>query len=1055
MAETSSEMMNGAAKDTGGDTLTETMSRGVEELKANSDMGTDMPGFSNPHVDQETFDKNLEGLRDMQSLQKGNLPEGYEKIAAEQAESVGLADSAMEATARGAHTATTLGAIGGSAYMHHRLNDYAATKLSDARKAELAASSATGVPGEGGSFLGTRAAKAEARGAAVEQIVEKGADGKYIHGAEDNFAKRGVRRALDVTDSAGKSLGDMGARHAASEAAESAAKKGDRHAAASGVKRALAKTKLGKAGHLALGAGRFAKSGASKAILGGAARLGGRALVGAAFPIGTAISVLTLACDPVVINFARKGINKLKGVEGPDENTPPAKPHTVFLPLWLKNGEPDLEGPNSKTNQAAIWLDEQLATFNDKCFDFEPDHVWPAQDAKIPEIGTFDEYNKAYDELLQAIVDAVDASMNTFSKYSEDEVLVSRLLETRLDFLNAMTVLPEEVLLELVNGSVEAQAGYINSYQILRECIFDARAKICGAQTSEGFLGLVGNPLNAFWPKQLDHDDLQEYANKLTEYADKIDAAHTKMTKAGEGWKAPTKFSSFLGSGNGDQSGLPGIVPPGEDKEGDKEKDKENQANPAYPMPGTPRIPSTPFSPATPRMAGSLSMPSPFGPGGGEDKGGGFNPPKITTPDPVSKTPSFPDGIDEKKKFSPSLPDIETPGKDGEHGLDSDDIKTDQSKVTGPTLPNIEKDATVNPNGPTLPKVDTSTKISSADSGGLPPITTPNTDRGPVNTPKVDTDTPKPSVNTPTAPNVSPVSPASPVNPTNLTNGVRGNTPPVPEGVKPASMDIPKPGDPLAEDEGEKKPEEEKVPADPTTDAPEFEDKAPVGERENTKITRDGQTYDLNSSKAAKLAEMVSPTNGDEPKSLREAMADAGYKVPDPGADLGTRVSPMDLKPGDLVVGAEAEGVYIGDGQVLTSDGIKPLAEVADFRGDGHGFFRPDDVDVEAESAATGQDSSAAEDFDKADDKGSAENKTSGLGLNNPLAGGGVAGGAVPGGAGAGGMNKGNRASVTSGKDPFDPGGSSTATNDPFSRISVTGTGGVGGSFGTNVPTGD
>ena len=53
------------------------------------------------------------------------------------------------------------------------------------------------------------------------------------------------------------------------------------------------------------------------------------------------------------------------------------------------------------------------------------------------------------------------------------------------------------------------------------------------------------------------------------------------------------------------------------------------------------------------------------------------------------------------------------------------------------------------------------------------------------------------------------------------------------------------------------------------------------------------------------------------------------------------------------------------------------------------------------------------------------------------------------------GSKGGNKANVTPKGDPFDPGNSSSESSDPFERISVTGTGGIGRSFGANVPTGD
>lgn len=197
--------------------------------------------------------------------------------------------------------------------------------------------------------------------------------------------------------------------------------------------------------------------------------------------------------------------------------------------------------------------------------------------------------------------------------------------------------------------------------------------------------------------------------------------------------------------------------------------------------------------------------------------------------------------------------------------------------------------------------------------------------------------------------------------------------------------------------------------------------------REITSITRDGQTYEMGDSKAARMADLLNPGDGSPGMSLREAAAAAGFKVPPVGFDIGTPISPAEIKPGDVVIGDGIEGIYIGDGLCLTADGIKPLSEVAIFSGENQGIFRLDGAMTSEDSLATGQDASAEDDL---------KNQTG-------TAVGGQTKSGAPGTGGLGGAGRGigdNKSSQST--DPYDPKtGSSDNAQD---KISVTGTGGTG-----------
>ena len=195
--------------------------------------------------------------------------------------------------------------------------------------------------------------------------------------------------------------------------------------------------------------------------------------------------------------------------------------------------------------------------------------------------------------------------------------------------------------------------------------------------------------------------------------------------------------------------------------------------------------------------------------------------------------------------------------------------------------------------------------------------------------------------------------------------------------------------------------------------------------REVTTITREGQTYEMGSSKAAKMAELLSPGDGTPGVSLREAAAAAGFKVPPAGFDIGTPISPSEIQPGDVVIGEGIEGIYIGDGLCLTAEGIKPLSEVAIFTGENQGIFRLDGNMQSEDSLATGQASTAEEDL-----------KSTGTAV------GGTAKSAA---AGTGGVPRTGNLSgkdSSSSTDPYDPKTGSADDN----TMSVTGTNGTGSS---------
>lgn len=789
-------------------------------------------------------------------------------------------------------------------------------------------------------------------------------------------------------------------------------------------------------------------------------RLGIRGLTAAAFPVGTAIAVGTIIADPMIVNGISNVIQAFNSATTPKMDTPPSRPELQYLTL-CNDGNRD---------PAIREVDAELVTANDTSFDYEPDDVWPER-PNIESTSTFENYGKAINDITNLIVDAAESSFRPLQQYGQ-EPLISRLIDNRTKFLDAMTAMPGDYLSKIADESMYPIAGFMNAYQTFHNLVIRSREGIATSdQTDTVFFGMIGNPLDAIMPNKLSVDEMANVALEMRKAADEIDQGNTRLANTSRLWSFDSSSIQPVFASGALQSAAHQYEQKTQEEEAkDKGEDKKDN--------GLPGIPTGPSSPSSFVPGGSRSpanggwSPSPVSPFSSSSPGGsgGFNPPKLDTPKldtsrvdaEVLETPKIdnpnsfvapkPIGRDDAESAftpnSPDLPDIDTndpfddsklKDKPDEFANSSDDVKTDMSFVK--PVDNVDARPLNAPIKPSVNPVDMRSPLNTNNiTDGVRNPTAPSVTPPASPTPKAPSapntpPAPKPQANIsmPKAPSAGPgnATPASVPGGENKLNSPLG-------GDKPAA-----PKDPAAGGSGDD---------NHNVEAPEFENDGNNGERETTSISRDGKTFDMGDSRSAKLAELINPTDGKPSMSLRDAMAEAGYAVPDPGADLGERISPVDLKPGDLIVGENGEGVYVGDGQVLTKDGLKPLAEFAIFTGDGHGMFRPGGVDIDADAGATGQKASAAEDLASGNES---KSKLNGSGSKSGL------GGAMgPGLAGLGNSSAnramtdaGRKASVTPKGDPFDPGNS--VSSDPFEKISVTGANGVGRGFSANVPTGD
>ncbi|ORA44496.1 hypothetical protein BST19_21390 [Mycobacterium bouchedurhonense] len=118
----------------------------------------------------------------------------------------------------------------------------------------------------------------------------------------------------------------------------------------------------------------------------------------------------------------------------------------------------------------------------------------------------------------------------------------------------------------------------------------------------------------------------------------------------------------------------------------------------------------------------------------------------------------------------------------------------------------------------------------------------------------------------------------------------------------------------------------------------------PPGAANTTEIG--GRKWTFDNPKLAALAHNLAGTDGSSHKSIRQAASEAGFRLPPPGQDIGTPVGSSDLKPGNVIMGANNQNaVYLGEqggkDWAITEQGeVKPLDEVTTGGGPHEGLFR-------------------------------------------------------------------------------------------------------------------
>lgn len=94
-----------------------------------------------------------------------------------------------------------------------------------------------------------------------------------------------------------------------------------------------------------------------------------------------------------------------------------------------------------------------------------------------------------------------------------------------------------------------------------------------------------------------------------------------------------------------------------------------------------------------------------------------------------------------------------------------------------------------------------------------------------------------------------------------------------------------------------------------------------------------GKRYKFDTPKLANFVHNLTATDGAGHKTIQQAASEAGFHLPKPGDDIGKPISPVELKPGDVVMGPNNQNAVFleddhGTGMVLTEQNeVKALRD--------------------------------------------------------------------------------------------------------------------------------
>lgn len=704
---------------------------------------------------------------------------------------------------------------------------------------------------------------------------------------------------------------------------------------ASGAAGSLSKTVASGAGRTIVSSAgkKVAATAAGRAVAGFGARLAAKSAILAplnGIPLGgTAVYVVILVGLVLTDPLIRRGIRALFGKTNVNIDSPPTPPNQ-FLPMWGNSTDDDIKAQ-----------DANLVNANNSMFAFDPARVGPNKDrvdpsteivqaAKLEELAAMaDNANSHYDSTVAEL-------SNVLNKYMGEQY-VERTAQLAAPLISAMQDAPQKAILPSLQGLVNAGMGINEAYVGFHEVIMKTREEI--VNSGDGAFPFFRN---------ISPEKFGELDTVLSSASQSLGQAD-QMLRGAMSWAPPSDaIQNFSPTqpGSDPSKGEPG------------EQDK-NRNTPGAPSPG-----------GIPRNPGSPRGPSPL-PGRGRDRDNDREKDRNdegNRNEGKSREEQVNDIVDQLQKAAAPVQDQIQGNIDTLNGMNP----LNPDSVNNPLNPNnalFGNQGMLNPNNP----------------NGLLNPNNPNGILGALRNqlnPNLSSPTAGPPGSTLDA--LKKQSPETGDLKKKLDDIIKNRK----EATPPPRTAGPKVSAPKADDKVDGKPENkdeekegEKVevpaeqgaketpapapnvlddinnPVDPEgaedipmteADAPEgdgdgmlSDPEAKVADEGTTEVKRGNDTFDLKSPDAAKLANLINPENAEiSPKPLVDAAKEAGYVIPDHPAPIGESVSPADIKPGDVVIGSGDEGIYVGDGKVLTADGVEPLTSMASFEEAGDGIFR-------------------------------------------------------------------------------------------------------------------
>lgn len=545
--------------------------------------------------------------------------------------------------------------------------------------------------------------------------------------------------------------------------------------------------------------------------------------------------------------------------------------------------------------------DWQMGQVNDALFAFNPDSVWPPEK---PAIETTPPFTATLDEATKVMQDAADLADRITSALNAagDQQLVARAAQAMSPSLDSLGDLGQAVVVPIGNAVADLAQKTNETYQKVREANLKSRQEI--NNSSSGLLP---------WDYSVDDSKMGNLATAVEDYSSAAKNAYATVTKAIENWNTPKPFTGGT------------IDPPRQ-----QAPTSTSPTSPQSQRPSTQNETPSSAAPTATAPSSPLAIPT-------------TSSPTSTTPGtPVSSSPNTKasDVSDILRSATPVTPQTQAPvsqnplgamqqqnplgqnpfgqtsplgqGMFGQQNPLGQGLFGQQNPLGGNTaatsaLRKLLQDKL----GNTDDTEDTKNKKKDKDSDSEDADTTPAT---PVANKGHDGGAPT---------TASPVS-AHPTGASGTTTGDTANAPGRPSAGTPAATTAG--GHPTQGD-----------------------DRA---------VTIDGKKVEFSDPRTAKMVSELNPTDGSAPPTVERAAGDAGFTVPAPGHDMGKVISAADMRPGDVVVGADHSGVFLGDGKVLVDGDVRPLGDIAKFTGPHQGIFR---LDADPSAAAPGApDASAA-----------------------------------------------------------------------------------------------